>query len=100
MTNDYQELVQLNKKEELDSDEEEIIVRSLKQPTVIQADINDGTIIYTVEKELGIEIVGNAKVKIAVDDNEEEWDVLDSDDDLDSDVQKEIDDEVVEEFLN
>ncbi len=99
----YQEVVQLNKKEELDSDDpEEIIVRSLKQPTVIQADINDGTIIYTIEKELGIEIVGNTKVKIVVDEDEEEWDVLDdgSDEELDEDTNKKIDDEVVEEFLD
>lgn len=104
-TNTYQEVVQLNKKEELDTDQEEIIVRSLKQPTVIQADINDGTIIYTIEKELGIEIVGNTKVKIVVDEEEEEWDVLDDDqadgttETLDEQTNKEIDSEVVEEFL-
>ena len=85
--------------------QEEIIVRSLKQPTVIQADINDGTIIYTIEKELGIEIVGNTKVKIVVDEEEEEWDVLDDDqadgttETLDEQTNKEIDSEVVEEFL-
>lgn len=91
--------MQLNKKEELDTENEEIIVRSLKQPTVIQADINDGTIIYTIEKELGIELVGNTKVKIAVDENEEEWDVLDDDEKLDDETAKEIDKEVTEEFL-
>ena len=103
-TNNYEEVVQLNKKEEIDSDQEEIIVRSLKQPTVIQADINDGTIIYTIEKELGIEIVGNTKVKIAVDENEEEWDVLDDDEqnneEINDETSKEIDNEVVEEFLD
>ena len=100
-TNTYQELVQLNKKEELDSTDEEIIVRSLKQPTVIQADINNGNVELTVEKELGVEIVGNTKVKIAVDENEEEWDVLDDDEPkLDDETSKEIDSEVKEEFLD
>lgn len=96
-TNNYQELVQLTRKEELDS-EEEIVVRSLKQPTVVQADINDGTIVYTIEKELGVEIVGNTKVKIAVDEEEEEWDSLD-DGKLDEETDKAIDEEVEENFL-
>lgn len=87
----------MTRKEELDS-EEEIVVRSLKQPTVVQADINDGTIVYTIEKELGVEIVGNTKVKIAVDEEEEEWDVLD-DGKLDEETDKAIDEEVEENFL-
>ena len=98
-TNTYQEVVQLNKKEEIDGDNEEIIVRSLKQPTVIQADINDNSIFYTIEKELGIELVGNAKVKIVVDDAlDDDWDLLDEEEKLDNEVEQAID-EVVEEFL-
>lgn len=102
-TNTYQELVQLNKKDELDGDNEEIIVRSLKQPTVIQADINDGTILYTIEKELGIELVGNTKVKIVVDDkDDDDWDLLDDDTKMDTnvEVEQEIEQQVVEEFLD
>lgn len=100
-THTYQEVVQLNKREELDGENEEIIVRSLKQPTVIQADINDNAILYTIEKELGIELVGNTKVKIVVDDkDEDDWDLLDEEEKLDSDVEKAIDQEVVEEFLD
>lgn len=101
-TNTYQEIVQLNKKGESETENEEIIVRSLKQPTVIQADINDGAILYTIEKELGIELVGNTKVKIAVDEEEEEWEILDDDkvEVVDEEVEKAIDDEVVEEFLD
>ena len=52
------------------NDDEQIIVRSLKQPTVIKADINNNQITYTIEKELGIELVGNTKVKIVVDDED------------------------------
>lgn len=96
-SNSYQEVVHLNKKESSDTENEEIIVRSLKQPTVIKADIDNNSITYTIEKELGIELVGNTKVKIAVDEDEEEWELLD--DDLDNEVDKAIDKEVVEEFL-
>jgi len=100
-TNTYQEVVQINRKEEIDGDTEEIIVRSLKQPTVIQADINDNSIVYTIEKELGIELVGNTKVKIVVDDkDEDDWDLLDDDEKLDEEVEQAIENEVVEEFLS
>ena len=100
MTNDYQEIVKVKKKEELENDKEEIIVRSLKQPTVIQADINGNNIVYTIEKELGIELVGNTKVKIVVDEkDDDEWDLIDDDNKLDSEVEKVIDNEVVEDFL-
>lgn len=93
----YDEYVLLKDKNNMDIDDEEIIVRSLKQPTVVMADVVDGNISYTIEKELGIELVGNTKVKIVVDDLEEEWDILDEE--INDEVDKEIDKEVVEEFL-
>ena len=96
-SNTYQEVVRLNKKSDSDTENEEIIVRSLKQPTVIKADINNNQITYTIEKELGIELVGNTKVKIVVDDEEDEWDLLDED--LDIEIDKSIDKEVKENFL-
>ena len=73
----------------------------MKQPTVIQADISNGNILYTIEKELGIELVGNTKVKIAVDEEEDEWEILDSDGDgIPDNIDTAIDNEVVEDFLN
>jgi len=100
-TNEYEEVVQIKNINTEEVTGEEIIVRSLKQPTVINAEISDGSIIYTIEKELGIEIVGNTKVKIVVDDNEDEWDNLDDDakEATDEEVDKKIDAEVKEEFL-
>ena len=100
-SNSYQEVVHLNKKGNNDTENEEIIVRSLKQPTVTKADIAGGNILYTIEKELGIELVGNTKVKIIVDEEEEEWEVLDSDGDgIPDSLDTTIDNEVVEDFLN
>lgn len=98
-TNTYQEVVQLSKKGNSETENEEIIVRSLKQPTVIRADVDNNNITYTIEKELGIELVGNTKVKIAVDEEEEEWELLDGDV-TDGKAEEAIDKEVVEEFLN
>ncbi|MBQ7105737.1 MAG: outer spore coat protein CotE [Bacilli bacterium] len=97
----YEEVVLLKDKGINDIENEEIIVRSLKQPTVISAEVIDGDISYTIEKELGIELVGNTKVKIAVDEEEEEWEILDEDGDgIPDDIEQAIDNEVEENFLN
>ena len=55
----------------------EIIIRSLKQPTCISAKEEDNTINLEIEKELGIEIIGDTKVKISLVEEEETWDNLD-----------------------
>ena len=54
----------------------EIIVRSLKQPTVQNVKIKDGKVYLTINKELGVEMVGESKVKIAIEDDELPWDEL------------------------
>lgn len=55
------------------SDDSEIIVRCLKQPTVDNVSIKDGVINLKVEKELGVEIVGDTKVKINVEDDYDDY---------------------------
>ncbi len=95
-TNTYQESVKVRKRDDLDSENEEIIIRSLKQPTCSKVDIKDNKVIYTIEKELGIELVGDAKVKIAVDEDEEPWDEIVEDEDID----KKIDEEVKENYID
>ena len=61
----------------------DIIVRSLKQPTCISAKEDGNTIILEIEKELGIEIIGDTKVKISSVDDEETWDNLDNEESKD-----------------
>ena len=62
----------------------DIIIRSLKQPTCTSATFEGNTIKLDIEKELGIEIVGDTKVKISsVDDEDDTWLDLDSNKDLD-----------------
>ncbi len=56
---------------------EEIIVRSLKQPTCISAKESEKSINIEIEKELGIEIVGDTKMKVTSIDEEDNWDILD-----------------------
>ena len=73
---------------------QEVIVRSLKQPTITKVDIDGNDIVYVIDKELGIELVGDEKVKIAVDENEEPWDEI-----IDDSNDKQIDNEVKEDYI-
>lgn len=59
-------------------DNKDIIVRSLKQPTCISAKEDGNIINLEIEKELGIEIIGDTKVKISLVEEEETWDNLDA----------------------
>ena len=76
-TNTYQEIVHMREVEDLEG--EEIIVRSLKQPNCVKAEIEGEEIVYTIEKELGIELVGDVKVRIEANDEEEAWDEIGED---------------------
>ena len=61
--------------------------------------MSPNNIVYDIEKELGIEIVGDAKVRIAVDEEEDEWDeIVDEKDE--EDIMNSIDENVNENFIN
>lgn len=77
----------------------DIIVRSLKQPSCSKVEISDNKISFNIEKELGVEIVGEAKMKIAVEDDEEPWDEIVDDEKMDDSL-KEIDKDVEENYLD
>lgn len=75
----------------------EIIVRSLTQPTVTNVSIEDSKVKLDVTKELGIEIVGDTKVKISVEDEEDEYEEIEDDkEDEMNKAMKEIDEQVDE----
>ena len=76
----------------------DIIVRCLKGPSCISAKEKDNSIEVEVEKELGIEIVGDTKVKIAIEDDEEPWDEITSEEDEEQELDN-IDKEVKEDYL-
>lgn len=90
---DYSDTFNVNTNNELDPSETEVIVRSLKQPSCTNVKIKDnGEIEFEIEKELGIEIVGESKMKIAIEPDEEPWEDLNEEND-------EID-KVNEDYLN
>lgn len=92
----YEENVSVKVKENSDmSDDSEVIIRSLKNPTCVDVSNKDKTIKYTISKELGIEIVGDAKIRIAVSNQEEDYDII-----IDNDeINEEIDAHVNEDYL-
>jgi len=63
----------------------EILVRSLKQPTVTNVEIKNGVVGLTIEKELGVEIVGNTKVKVSVEEFDDDYEEI-----LDETLEEEI----------
>ncbi len=80
-TNTYNEVI--NMRERDNSSGEEIIVRSLKQPNCVKVDIQNNNIVYTIEKELGIELVGDIKVKIEANLEEDPWDEIVEENEID-----------------
>lgn len=96
---DYNDLFNVKLKENADlTGDTDIIVRSLKQPTCSGVNIENGkTISFNIEKELGVEIVGETKVKIAVEDDEEPWDEIV--DDVDDETLKDIDENISDDYL-
>lgn len=97
-TINYSEDINIKSKIDADLESSEIIVKTLKQPECVNATINGNTIDFEIEKELGIEVVGDTKVKILTEEDEDEWQVFD--DKLDEEVSNKIDAEVNENFIN
>lgn len=92
-TINYNEVINIKSKIDVDLDSSEIIVKVLKQPECLNVNINGNIIDFEIEKELGIEVVGDTKVKILTEDDEDEWQVFDDK------IEEEID-KIDENFIN
>lgn len=96
---EYNDLFNVKVRENADLDgNTDIIVRTLKQPNCSKVNIENGTIYFDVEKELGIEIVGETKMKIAIEEDEEPWDEIE--DEYNEEVENEIEQNVEENYIN
>ena len=82
----------------LTKSKKDVIIRSLKQPNCINAKEKGNTITLEIEKELGIELIGDTKVKVAIEEDEEPWDIL-GEEKKEEDIDKEID-KIDENFIN
>lgn len=97
-TINYNEQIDIKSKLDIDTSDSEIIVKALKQPVCTNVTIKNNEINFDVDKELGIEVVGDTKVKIMVEDDEDDWIVFD--DKVNEETMKEIDNSVKEDFIN
>ncbi len=80
-------------------DSSEIIVRSLKQPTVTNVEIVNGVVQLDVEKELGVEVVGNTKLKVPVEDDYDDYEEILDEEEFEEEHQQEIED-IQEDYLD
>ena len=88
----------VRQKETTDANAKDIIVRSLKQPSCTNAKENGKTISIEIEKELGIEVVGDTKIKVPIEEEEDPWDLID-DTSYNEEVEKEIDKSINTNYL-
>ena len=90
----YQEIVKMR---EVDTnyDNVSIVLRSLTDPKCTSVNIERDKIKYQVDLELGIELVGDVKVKVSVDDNLDDYLEIKEEDNID----KEIDNTVNPDYL-
>ena len=71
----------------------EIIVRSLNQPSVSDVVVEDGIIKLTVDKQMGVEVIGDTMVRVSVEDQMDEYEEIE-DDEVVEDM------EINEDYLN
>jgi len=91
-THNYTETVNMR---DNNYDNTEIVLRSLTDPKCVDVKINGDTINYIVNLELGIELVGDVKMKVEVDENVDDYEQIIEE----SSVDKEIDESVNVDYL-
>ena len=73
----YNELLSVPLKDQATlTNNSEIIVRSLKQPSVTNVEVSNGNIVLDIEKEIGVEIVGDTKIKVSIVDMDDDYDEI------------------------
>lgn len=91
----YSDSMQVPLKENTNLDgASEIIVRCLKQPTVSNVSIDGTNVKLEIEKEMGVEIVGDVKVKVSVEEDEDDYEEIVDQEEID-----EVMDEINEDYL-
>ena len=91
----YNDLINIRSKLSTPSNSD-IIVKALLQPECKNVIIDGKTINFEIDKELGIEVVGDEKIKILTEDDDEEWENLN---DLNQDISDIIDESIDEDII-
>ena len=98
-TYNYSETIPVHLKENI-NDGKEVIVRSLKQPTVNEVKIDNDQIKLSIDKELAVEVVGNAKIKVPIEIVDDDYEEIVETSNDEVEVEVEQIDEVNEEYLD
>ena len=93
----YQDMMNVKIKENSEVDNtSEITVRTLNQPSVTDVKIEGSKIKLTVHKELGVEVLGDTKVRVSVEDEFEDYEeIIDEEEVIES-----LENEVNDDYLN
>ncbi len=57
----------------------EIIVRILEQPSVVDVNIENNNIHLTIEKQMGVEVIGDTTVRVSVEDTFDDYEEIEED---------------------
>lgn len=95
----YSKTAKVNIKDASDlTNETEIIIRALKQPSCTKVELKDDHVELVVEQELGIELVGDTKIQVPIGSDSESWDIIP--DEMDEEkINAEIDANIKEDFI-
>ena len=95
-TFNYKENINIREKEGVDYSDASVIVRALKDPSCTNVKIDGNKINYQVDSELGIELIGDTKVKILVDENMDDWEeIVDTKDAMDA-IEKSVNEDYLD----
>lgn len=94
----YQDIMNVKIKENGElSNTSEIIVRALNQPSVTDVSVEGSKINLTVHKEMGIEVVGDTKVKISVEEEFDDYEEIIDEEEVLEELDKDM--EINDEYL-
>ena len=92
----YSEIVKMRESNN-NYDNTSIVVRSLSDPKCVNVKIDGDTINYQVDLELGVELVGDVKVKVAVQDNLDDYELIKEESKIDDEIEKSVDTNYIKE---
>lgn len=96
----YQDTMNVKIKENSEfSNTSDIIVRALNQPSVTDVSVDSSTIKLTVHKEMGVEIVGDTKVRVSVEDEFEDYEEIFDEEEVTTTSTEEPDIDIKEDYL-
>ena len=96
----YQDIMNVKIKENSEfSNSSDIIVRALNQPSVTDVSVDGSTIKLTVHQEMGVEIVGDTKVRVSVEDEFEDYEEIFDEEEVSTTSTEEPDIDIKEDYL-